>query len=217
MTSPHPLDSIKPLAGKALETALNRVLALDADTRADLTALDGRRIELALSAPALALAITVQDASLRVGPANAGDASPPDLSLRGTLGALLGQLPFFADSGTAPGGRVHVSGDAELAQRLQKMARGFAPDWGKPFADAFGDVWGGLMAKGVQQAFSAGIGSARTFARDAADYLTEESRDIASRVELDAFHDEVDALRDDVERLAVRLERLSRGVPEASR
>lgn len=214
MTSPHPLDSLKPLAGKALETALNRVLALDADTRADLAVLDGRRIELALSAPALALAITVQGDSLRVGPAS--DAVPSDLSLRGTLGALIGQLPIFADA-AAPGGRVHVSGDAELAQRLQKLARGFAPDWGKPFADAFGDVWGGLMAKGVQQAFSAGIGSARTFARDAADYLTEEARDIASRVELDAFHDDVDALRDDVERLAVRLERVSRRAPGADR
>jgi len=39
-------------------------------------------------------------------------------------------------------------------------------------------------------------------------YVTEESRDVVARAELDAFHDEVDALRDDAARLAARIERL---------
>ena len=34
--SASPLDFIKPLAGRALETALNRALALDPDTRTAL-------------------------------------------------------------------------------------------------------------------------------------------------------------------------------------
>ncbi|TZF90240.1 SCP2 domain-containing protein, partial [Lysobacter lacus] len=36
-----PLDTLKPLAGRALEAALNRALALDPDTRDGLRALDG--------------------------------------------------------------------------------------------------------------------------------------------------------------------------------
>ncbi len=47
MTEPRtPLDSLKPLAGRALEAALNRALALDPDTREGLRALDGRRVAL---------------------------------------------------------------------------------------------------------------------------------------------------------------------------
>ena len=45
----------------------------------------------------------------------------------------------------------------------------------------------------------------KEFAGSAADYLTEESRDVLGRDELDAFHDDVDAIRDDVERLAARV------------
>lgn len=44
----------------------------------------------------------------------------------------------------------------------------------------------------------------------AAEYLTEESRDVVPRAELEAFYDDVDALRDDVERLAAKLARLRR-------
>ena len=38
--SASPLDFIKPLAGRALEMALNRALALDPDTRAALAPLE---------------------------------------------------------------------------------------------------------------------------------------------------------------------------------
>ena len=48
------------------------------------------------------------------------------------------------------------------------------------------------------------------FADVAAEFVTEESRDVVPKPELDAFHDDVDALRDDVERLAARIARLPR-------
>ncbi|HZV38290.1 MAG TPA: SCP2 domain-containing protein, partial [Pseudoxanthomonas sp.] len=57
--APSPLDSLKPVAGRALEAALNRALALDPDTRAALKPLDGRRVALALEAPVVALQIRV--------------------------------------------------------------------------------------------------------------------------------------------------------------
>ena len=87
-----PFDSLKPLAGKALETALNRSLALDPDTRDALKSLEGRTITLAVEAPALALQISVAGDRLQVGPVVADE---PDLAVRSTLGGLLGQLPFL--------------------------------------------------------------------------------------------------------------------------
>mgnify|MGYP006914497967 CR=1 FL=1 len=50
------------------------------------------------------------------------------------------------------------------------------------------------------------------FARDAAEFLSEEGRDLVPRAELDAFLDEVDEVRERGDRLAARVERLARSV-----
>ena len=44
----------------ALEAALNRALALDADTRAALRAIDGRSVALTLASPPLALRVRAE-------------------------------------------------------------------------------------------------------------------------------------------------------------
>ena len=61
-----PLQALKPLAGRALEQGLSRLLALDPETAAALRPLEGRRIGLALEAPPGALDIRVEDGALRV-------------------------------------------------------------------------------------------------------------------------------------------------------
>src|SRR5690606_7653520 len=106
-----PLAALKPLAGRALEAALNRALALDPDTRDSLRLLDGRRVDLHLSSPPLALQIRVAGERLEVGPVDA--AASPDLSIRSTLGGLLGQLPFLRNDDAPPVGRLRMEGDAD--------------------------------------------------------------------------------------------------------
>jgi ubiquinone biosynthesis protein UbiJ len=198
-------------AGRALETALARALALDPETRAALAALDGRSVELALEGPALALRLTVDGDRLRVGPVD--PSAEPDLGVRATLGAVFAQLPRLLPGAgrrddAPPVGRMRISGDADLARRLQRLAERFDPDWQQPFTAVFGDVVGVQVAN----AYASGLRRARAAGRDlaetAAEYLTEESRDVVSRAELDAFHDDVDTLRDDAARLAARIARL---------
>jgi len=194
------------MAGRALEAALNRALALDPDTRASLSVLDGRRVALHLSSPPLALQIRVAGERMEVGPVEtAGDA---DLSVRSTLRGLLGQLPFLRNDDAPPVGQLRLEGDADLARRLQRLAERFDPDWQQPFARIFGDVLGVQIAN----ALAAGLRQARVVATElagsAAEYVTEESRDVVARAELDAFFDDVDAIRDDVERLIARVGRL---------
>ncbi|RRN78937.1 SCP2 domain-containing protein [Pseudoxanthomonas sp. SGD-10] len=202
---PSPLDALKPLAGRALEAALNRAAALDPDTLAALAQLDGRSVSLTLERPALALEIRVHDRYLQVGP----PLREADLAVRGTIGGLLGQLPFLAAAARGkPAGRLHVSGDADLARRLQKLASGFEPDWQQPFVELFGPVLGVQLANAAAAALRGARGLAGGLARSGAEYLVEESRDVVGRAELAAFNDEVDAVRDDVERLAARVARL---------
>lgn len=206
---PTPFDSLKPVAGRALESALNRALALDPDTRAALKPLDGRRVALALEAPAVALQIRVEGERLQVGPVDAAD--EPDLAVRSTLGGLFGQLPFLKRDDAPPVGRVRVSGDAELARRLQALAEGFDPDWQQPFVAVFGNVIGVQVANAVRGALRGLRDVGANLAGSAAEFVVEESRDAVGKAELNAFHDDVDALRDDVERLAARVRRLGGG------
>jgi ubiquinone biosynthesis protein UbiJ len=201
-----PFDSLKPLAGRALEAALNRALALDPDTREALKPLDGRTIALSLDAPALAVRIGVAGERLQVGPVEPSE--EPDLAVRSTLGGLLGQLPFLRKDNVAPVGRVRVSGDAELARRLQALADRFDPDWQQPFVSVFGEIIGVQIANAARGALRQLRSAGANLAQNAAEFVTEESRDAVGRAELNAFHDDVDALRDDVERLQAKVDRL---------
>jgi len=214
VANPSFLDAFKPIAGRALEAALNRLLALDPDTRTALSALEGQRIQLTMEAPPLALELTVRDGRLVVGPANA--ATEPDLAVRSTLGGLLAQLPFLRPNTGAGVGKMKIAGDAELARQLQRLAERYDPDWNLPFTELFGDVLGVQIANGVRAALRVGRDGATQLARHGAEFLTEESRDAIGRAELDAHLDDVDALRDRVERLAARMHNLQRKLPDVA-
>lgn len=202
-----PFDALKPLAGRALEAALNQALSLDPDTSAALLPLEGRRIQLQVEAPPLAMDITVGGGRLQVGPAS--EVLEADLAVRSTLGGLLGQLPFLRRDHATPVGKVKVSGDADLARRLQTLATRFDPDWSLPFTRVFGGLIGVQVANAVRAGLQQFRVAAGNLAESAADYVTEESRGVVGREELNAFHDDVDAIRDDVERMAVRVGRLA--------
>src|SRR5438105_14085158 len=113
-----PFDALKPIAGRAIENALNRLLAFDPETHEALAALEGRRVHLAIEAPALALEVGVRDGRLVVGPADAS--GEPDLAVRGTLAGLLSQIPFLRPASGVGAGKVRIAGDADLARQLQK-------------------------------------------------------------------------------------------------
>jgi ubiquinone biosynthesis accessory factor UbiJ len=196
-------------AGRALEAALNRALALDPETRDALRPLDGHAVVLQLDAPPLALQVRVNGERVEVGPVDG--AREADLSVRSTLGGLIAQLPWFKRDDAPPVGKVKMSGDAELARRLQRLAERFDPDWQLPFVHVFGDVAGVQVAKAVGAALRQARIVGRNVAESAAEYLTEESREVVGKAELHAFHDDVDVLRDDVERLVARVGRLRRG------
>ncbi|MFP7723232.1 ubiquinone biosynthesis accessory factor UbiJ [Lysobacter sp. A3-1-A15] len=206
-----PLDALKPIAGRALQAALNRALALDPETRDGLPALDGRSVALHLASPPLSLQVRVAGDRLEVGPVP--EAGEVDLSVRSTLGGLLSQLPFLRSDRAAPVGQLRIEGDADLARRLQRMAGRFDPDWQQPFVAVLGEVVGVQVAQAVAGALRHARGAGAALATNAAEYVTEESRDVVGRAELNAFHDDVDALRDDVERLAARVSRLGDGAP----
>jgi ubiquinone biosynthesis protein UbiJ len=188
--------------GRLLEAVLNRALTLDEPTRAQLGALEGRRIGIELTGTPLALAIEVQQGRLQVGP---HWQAASNLNLRAAPGSLLAFALRRGDESSLAPGKVDISGDAELARRVEKLLRGFRPDIEEAFAKTFGDVIGVPLARALHSAFDWSRESAEALLRDSADFLRDESRDLIAAAEMDQFLDDVDGLRDRVERLATRV------------
>ncbi len=208
---PHPL---RRLGGLALTLALNRLVALDPDTRAAIGKLEGRGIGVYLRGPEVAFAIAARNGTLQIEPPpGAGDdATANDFEVNATPASLLA-MALNRDGDARAAARVEIAGDAELARRVQKLARDYRPDFEAAFAAVFGEVAGTAIARALRDAANwAGTG-ARHFRDDAADWLRDEARLTVPQAEVDAFLDEVDALRERTERLAARIQRLGLGKP----
>ena len=207
--TPNPILSV---LGRALEAALDRVLDLDPETRAELRSLDGRAVTVEFRNTPLAMRIAVHGDRLAIGPAFEGTSA---LRVAASPAALLGLALARGREGAVTPGSVDIAGDADLARRLERIASRFAPDFDEAFARIFGDVAGFQIARGLRRAFSTVKDSAQSFARDTAEFLTEEGRDLVAKPELETFLDDVDALRERADRLDARVRRLARGKPAA--
>ena len=207
--TPNPLLS---RLGSALEFAINRTVALDAVTREKIAKLDGRRIGVEFRPLDVALAITVDGDRLRVGPHWERNR---DLNLRASPASLLAFAMRGGDDSVLPPGKVDISGDAELARQFEKIMRDFRPDFEEAFAQTFGDVLGVPIARVVSSAFAWTRDSAKSFARDAAEFVRDETRDLVATPEAEPFYDDVDALSERTDRLEARIKRVEQAVREA--
>lgn len=204
------LETLKPVAGRVLQEALNRLLRLDAASLEKLDALQDRRIELHMQSPDIALAVEVRGQSLQVGPVNAGQ--EPDISFKSTLSGILKSLPMFAQGQPAIGA-MRISGDVELARLLQNLVKEFDPDWQEPFVKALGPVFGPQAAKFIREGLKQAKTGAGNFMQSGAEYVTEEARVVVSKAELDDFNAQVDKIRQRGDRLQARVNELLKGSP----
>lgn len=192
-----------------MESALNRAVDLDPDTRARLDVLDGRSVQVYLSGPELALRISVAKGRLKVGPPEDGGS----LRVTASPGSLLAMALRRDEDGVAPG-KVDIAGDAELARRLERLARQYAPDVEEAFAKTFGDVIGVPLARALRDALAYARETVSHLTEDGADWLREEGRVAVAPGEVDGFLDDVDAVRERAERAEARLARLERALKE---
>jgi ubiquinone biosynthesis accessory factor UbiJ len=195
---------------KLLEGAIAKVMALDATLAHKLKNFEGRHARFLLVSPSITVNAFVRDGAIALQLAQASALNEPDLQIKTDLAHVM-QLGLAKLSGSTPSlgvGKIHISGDAELARQLQQIVDQFDPDWDAPFAAVFGDVLGFQLARGARNAAAYAKRLSASFFGSASEYLQEESKDVIARAELEQFYDDVDTLRDRTARLEAKIKLL---------
>jgi len=196
----------------AVESLLNR--SIDGSIKASAAAGRLNRTSLRVEIEGLP-SIHAAVAGNRLALATACGASA-DAVISGSPLSLLRLLASGASSGAAAAGgapgleraAVRITGDAEIAARYRELFALGRPDWEQELSRLVGDLPArrlSLAASGVL-AFAARV--RRAAGENVAEYLTEESRDLVSRPELEEFLLGVDQLREAADRVEARLARL---------
>ena len=186
-----------------LETAINRVLALDEETPARLQHLDGRMLQLDLEGVGISLYFAFTATRVHV---SIDTSDEPDTIISGSPFALFSMAVPEGDSGWGgTGSRVNISGDATLARDLERLFSRLDPDWESTLSNLFGDVWGHQVAAAIRSGAEQAKEAAGKTAEMVSEYLKRDDGTLVEVAEISAFADAVDKTRDAVERLEDRL------------
>ena len=189
----------------ALETAINRALALAPESRDALAPLRGKVFALHCTAPPL-------DAYLRIG---AGDISLMGIYEGEATTSVRGVASDFAELATADdpaaaliNGKLEISGDSGPLVDLQRIVGQLDIDWESALTAQFGDVAGHQLAELARGAAGWGKQASASLMRQLGEFIHEEARLSPPRLELEDFYRDVQELTLRTERLESRLERL---------
>ena len=198
---------IKPLLMSALETALNKYLALDQNSGVFLAPLAGKVIAVTITPfnETIYLCPTADSIQLL-------DQFPdqPDTRLTGSIFALglmgLSSKPMRSIFS----GEVKIEGDMNTGRKFQELFAKLDINLEQQLARYTGDS----IAHNISQFFRTGQDwskeSIETFRLNASEFLQEETRDLPAGPEVDIFYAQVDKLRTDFDRLQSRIERLEK-------
>lgn len=191
---------------RPLESLLNRNIAASARARRLLQQVEGRSLELRVSATPLRLLFVAAEGRIRI---ETGADTVADASIAGTPFALA-RLAVTDPARAIRGGGVQVGGDAEIAQGFQQLFAAAQPDFEEELSRVTGDAAAHHLARLARGAARFARKARDILAQDVAEYLTEEGRDVPTRTEFDEFLADVDGLREATDRLEARVTRQER-------
>jgi ubiquinone biosynthesis protein UbiJ len=186
---------------RPFESMLNRHIAASGRARALLAELDGRSMELRFAATPIRIRLASSGGALAV---RAAGGDPADAVIEGTPLAFLRLSAGDATRSIRAGG-MDVQGDAEIAEGFRRLLDAARPDLEEELSRLTGDVAAHYLAGFAREATAFGRRAGDLFARNVAEYLTEESRDLPVRIEVEEFLEGVDRLREAVDRLEARV------------
>jgi len=209
------LNSLSDSLIAVAEIGGNRLLALDDAVIQRCTALQGKCIAIELSDLELTLYCHPGNWGIRL----SGQAPNKDIDARisGRLFALLNLAADDDKVSTSIRERVSISGDASVAQQMQKILGEIDIDWEEELSKYTGDVLAFQIhqqARKTRDWLQAGF---QSVAQTSSEYLREEARMTPTLPEYERFQQQVAALRQDVDRAEARIRQLLRSRDAKSR
>ena len=189
-----------------LTAQLNRMLvrSLERSPRARelCVTLEGRRLMLEVTGLPAAFWVSAAGGSLTVALAGAAardtaaaaDTLTADVTVTGSPLALLAMATGDAGDAVTRGG-ASVGGDEMLAQQFQELARLLRPDLEHALGGVVGRMPAHFAARALEMLNNWGRAAGKSVARNTADYLAHETRDLVPRAEAENFLGGVEALR----------------------
>ncbi|WP_415879014.1 SCP2 domain-containing protein [Methylomonas sp. TEB] len=206
-------SSVKSLLISALETALNRYLALDDQIEQYLTPIAGKVI---------ALHVTSFDSSLYLCPTAQGmqilESYPgtADATLSGSLTAL-GLMGLSATPMRSLfKGEVRIDGDTQVARRLQRLFEKLDINLESKIARYTGDAFAQRLGQLFRGSRDWTQHTLTTFRLNLEEFLQEETRELPAKSEAELFFRDIDTCRSDCDRLDARLARLEAAIQTTS-
>ena len=183
---------------------------LDAGVRYSTTAealcaqLEGKSLQIQPGPTAWAVYFIAEKGRLRLLP---GQIDTPDAVISGSV-ANLARLAAADPEQVIREGKVRISGNAEVAEEFRALLDMVRPDWEEELSRLIGDPLAHSAGRAVRELRGWARGVRSSLGRSLAEYLTEESRDVAGAYELQEFCADVDALARDVDRAEAQLKQL---------
>ncbi|OMH39547.1 SCP2 domain-containing protein [Motiliproteus sp. MSK22-1] len=193
-------DGLKTVLEVAIKVAFKR----DPATLRRLARLDGKVIEVRLTAPEYRLFVL---------PVTDGIEFDNQHILEGHCvieGAASDFLEILLDEQKTFGSGIRLSGDTQLAIELKSCLQKLDIDWEDLLAEAIGDLAAHQFAAFFRKGRAYAKQSTESLLDDLDDYLHEEVRLLPPRIELEHFYDQVDQLRLTVDRLEARIDLLEK-------
>ena len=189
----------------AMESTVNRALALSAGSTEALAPLDGCVFALHCSSPTIDVYLEPVDNGIRLMGVYDG---PVTTSIRGEASDFAELATSTDPAATLINGKLELVGDSAPLIELQKILSHLDVDWEAPLVDTLGDVAGHQIANLLRGAFRWGKQAGDSLSRQLEEFIHEEARLSPPRLELEDFYRDVQELEMRVERLSSRARRL---------
>jgi len=188
-----------------IETAFNRLLALDPETATQLAEMEGKIICLQLDGLSIKLYLFPSADEVMILDDFDGEA---DTTISGTPIALA-KLGMASDKQAEMfAGDVTINGDLKLGRKFNRIFASLDIDWEEQLSKVVGDMAARSFGNLTRSLFSWHDRNQHSMKLNVGEYLQEEVHYLPSKNEIDYFCKQVDTLRDDVSRFEARLQRL---------
>lgn len=191
-----------------IEKTINRYLSFDTEKAEELESLEGKCIQINLSKPEVSAFCLPMSGALQI---ESDWSQPADVIINTTLGGLLKLSRSDNPAAAISAGEVEIEGDLRVAQQLADTLAGIDFDWEQQLSNFSGDFIANRIGMFVREGSKWLQQTGTNLRTDTAEYLTEESDILPTKVEIEHFASQVENLRDAVDRLEARLNLLDTG------